>query len=274
MDKLTVSYSQLDCFMNCPRRYFIEYGCKIPCDKSEALEQGNYLHQGLANVHKELMGISIDKQEIFDISAVKAKYLNELVKLWFAKGLITVAKDCSFIPENKFELEQETFILTSKVDLAIILSNNRYKIVEFKLTSDMSRYNLFLNNMQLGLYSLILPCDEVCLVTFKRPSFPKEYSDEKFEYFCQDVKHNLTDYMTIQTFLVSELGGKELWAKQLNKITSMILSCIADRVWPMNKKACMAYGYPCPCISICMMPDEFLLNNCNSLKGSQDILGS
>lgn len=172
---MKISYSNLEAFETCPKKYEFQAVEKIQVPKSGAQFFGNALHKTLRFLFRKApLFPSLD--EIFDYfriewqNADKAKwrtekekeiYFNEgkrILENFYKKNIPTlssiIALESSFQAPIEDEEKEVTHILTGIIDRIDKIEDNEFEIIDYKTTSHILPQSSLSNHLQLSIYTL------------------------------------------------------------------------------------------------------------------------
>lgn len=140
-----LSYSQLDCFMQCPIKHYLRYNEKIPQSPSIHLEKGKLIHSILEDYFNEKQNDkSDDYKEIVKIAEkLKQRFEKEKFKV-FVESKIAFDKTMNYT-------ENQNPWIRGYCDLYAIKDNYAI-VIDWK--SGKSKEEQYVNWKQLDLYSL------------------------------------------------------------------------------------------------------------------------
>ena len=167
-EKLSLSFTQLDKFNNCPFSFYIDKYLRLKCLNDEIhLKLGNLIHK----IFEKGLGLEIDFDELFDECLDKNDFnKNQLIIINHLKKYIKTALDIAnkhyhnannpkIFLENSFiyKLNEHTDIV-GKIDKAIITEGNNLWLIDYKsspkfFTAKNARQN---DNLQLPTYALLV----------------------------------------------------------------------------------------------------------------------
>ncbi len=170
---MRISFSSLETFQNCPKKYQFQEIERIKAPKTPETAFGGLVHSALRYLHsKEPV---FPSQEEF-LSFYKENWPNKEIANWkdeyqeqmfFAQGLeilsryynsldLTQAKVVDL--ETRFEVPlqrgNEMHIVTGKIDRIDRIGNNAYEIIDYKTNKRMPSQEEVENNMQLAIYHM------------------------------------------------------------------------------------------------------------------------
>lgn len=166
-----ISYSQIETYKMCPRKYKYRYILKIPTPQSAQLSYGNSMHITLKKFYEILENggdVSFDTlKELFKSNWISAGYVNkEHEKESFITGIKSVKLfyDTFFSKEERpVFLEKSFFVklgdytINGKIDRIDRIkgeSGDTYEIVDYKTGDSVKKQNDVDKNRQLVIYSL------------------------------------------------------------------------------------------------------------------------
>ncbi len=175
-DKKRISYSQLDCFDQCPLKYNYSYLLKIPTPTSHVTNFGSSVHETLKEFYQML---KIKKDLPF--SVMEEMYL----KNWISEGYDSVIHETTkkkkglemlkryydanstpwTIPEfleKPFTVKIGEYVINGRIDRIDRLPDGTYEVIDYKTGSIHSDLNIK-KQLQLSIYAL------ACRDLFKIP---------------------------------------------------------------------------------------------------------
>ena len=170
-EKLTLSYSSVNNFYNCPFKYYLNTVLKIdPFKESNSMILGNITHEILENAFDMDKG---ELEEMFDRLVDMSNADEELKPVWKAnakrltfQAVDAIKKHRNYMADAVFETEEDYnkqidkyTVLYGKIDKAIIINNSYIFLVDYKSGSsgdfepDKVEYGL---SLQLPTYAYLL----------------------------------------------------------------------------------------------------------------------
>ena len=169
MEKLKVSFSALDTYETCPRKYYYNYILKLPRKKALPLKFGSFVHLVLEKFHKYIkyfkkrnadMKYGYLMKRAFESALRRYDYAKDTIseemqlesKPMLRKYLEKIREHCpeTIFIEKWFEIEIDGFILRGSIDRVDELPNDDLDIVDYKTNKKAYEVN---KTHQLSLYS-------------------------------------------------------------------------------------------------------------------------
>jgi len=164
-DNLRLSYTKMDFYLTCPKRYYFRYVEKRPYYPSHMTKFGSNIHRALKNVTEVIKSKgSIEKEfqkELFekqwsDISKdkeinQKLKDKGELQLKLFSETNATAIQNTLFI-EKSFSCKLDNITLCGYIDRIDVIKDKYVEIIDYK-TGNLRV--LYPDNLQLNFYALI-----------------------------------------------------------------------------------------------------------------------
>ncbi len=172
---MRISYSALETFENCPKKYEFRYIDKIKAPKSKEQIFGTLIHSTLKYFHSQIPRPNFSEiADYFKEHWVNSEKIwqNEQEEKFFFKEGLNILK--SYYQENysknfiivdletriEAELkesehpEAETHFIVGQIDRIDKIGNNFFEIIDYKTTKKMPSLDKVKQNMQLAIYSL------------------------------------------------------------------------------------------------------------------------
>jgi len=173
---MRISYSSLETFENCPKRYEFQVKEKITAPKTKEQAFGTSLHSVLKFLYKQ-SPIFPTLEEVIDYfrleweqNASKVKWTDVKMKeIYFAEGKRIIEdfyrKNIPQSPtivalESRFEapiedkIKETTHVLTGIIDRIDKIKDGKFEIIDYKTSRRMPAQSTLKDNLQLSLYTL------------------------------------------------------------------------------------------------------------------------
>jgi DNA helicase-2/ATP-dependent DNA helicase PcrA len=173
----TYSVSQINTYLQCPKKYLYQYIYKIPTKPKHYFDFGTTIHAVLENIIDDIK----EDSELDLIYSKAVKLLNEIwiskgyeneeqEKEYFEKGLITI-KNFIIAQQKLLKLNKNRKTIEKEKDFLIKLNNkkiygiidridkideNNYEVLDYKTSNTMEKLENLQNNIQLFVYALAL----------------------------------------------------------------------------------------------------------------------
>jgi len=173
---MRTSYSNLEIFENCPKRYEFQIIEKITVPKSKEQIFGSLLHKCLKHLYRKapifpyfdelidyysILWKEVDKKIKWRDEKEKEIYFNEgkrILEDFYRKNIPSVSLPLDLESFFEAEIEDEEkgtkHILAGYIDRIDKLGNEKFEIIDYKTAKKMPAENNLKNNLQLSIYVL------------------------------------------------------------------------------------------------------------------------
>ncbi len=172
---MKISYSALETFENCPKKYEFKYVDKIKAPKSKEQILGTAIHSALKYFHSKIPQPNLNElieyfkehwtssEEIWQDEQEEKAFLQQGLEMLrnyyqknYSKNFIVVDLETRVEAEIKESdhPEAETHFIIGQIDRIDKISDNFFEIIDYKTTKKMPSLEKVSQNMQLGVYSL------------------------------------------------------------------------------------------------------------------------